>query len=146
MKLHLMKTLDAEEPEITIRYSQMTPALERVIKEIRQTACTLPGKHEKGTRHRVPVEEVLYIDTVDERTFLYTQKAVYETQGRLYQLEERLRGASFLRVSRNTLVNLDAIGSVRPLTGERMEITLTNGEKLVVTRHYLGALKAAFGL
>lgn len=145
MKLHLHQAMDVEETEITIRYSLLTPELERLIARIRQAAYTLPGKLEDAV-HLVPLEHICYIDTVDERTFLYTRQAVYESDERLYQLEERLGKASFLRISRNTLLNLSMLKSVRSLPGERMEAALKNGERLIVSRHYLRAFKARFNL
>ncbi len=39
--------------------------------------------------------EILYIDTVDRKTFCYTNGAVYESALRLYELEDRLSGWIF---------------------------------------------------
>ena len=38
------------------------------------------------------MKDILYIDTADKKTFLYTEKAVYESALRLYELEDALGG------------------------------------------------------
>ena len=39
---------------------------------------------------------MLYIESVDKRTFLYTEESVYETPLRLYELEERLAPYTYI--------------------------------------------------
>lgn len=145
MKVTIYQALDVEETKIIIRCSTVTPELGRLIERIRQTAFSLAGEWE-GATHRVPLEKILYIDTVDDRTFLYCVNRTYACGERLYQLEGRLLGASFVRISKNTLLNLNALKSVRPMEGERMEAMLKNDERLIISRHYLPAFKARFGL
>ena len=41
--------------------------------------------------------DVIYCDSVDKKTFIYTMDAVYESPLRLYELEERLSFADFFR-------------------------------------------------
>ena len=71
--------------------------------------------------------EVLYIDTVDRGTFLYTAGGVYETRLRLYELEEALAGTKFVRVSNSEIVNLDRVAGLDLTLAGTIKMTLEGG-------------------
>ena len=52
--------------------------------------------------HRIAPEDVFYIEAVDNKTFLYCERAVYEIKQKLYELEE-LQINDFLRISKVTI-------------------------------------------
>ena len=98
-------------------------------------------------RERILEEDrVLYIDTVDRGTFLYTADGVYESRLRLYELEEQLAPREFLRVSKSAIVNFDQVKSLRPDFGGRLLLTMSNGEVVVANRQYVPAIKKKLGL
>lgn len=90
---------------------------------------------------RISADEILYIESVDRRTFFYTPEKVYETKEPLYQLENHLHGTGITRISKNCLLNVDSLQSIAPFTSHRFEATLVNGEKVLVSRNYIGNLK-----
>lgn len=81
------------------------------------------------------------MDSADGRTYLYLGKEVYYCRETLASLEARLSRTSFTRISKSCLVNTSFLQSVRPLYNHRLEATLQNGEKLVITRNYIEPLK-----
>ena len=87
--------------------------------------------------------DVCYIESVDGKTFLYTKKRVYETSYRIYELEEMLKAKHFLRVSKPMLVNLMKIRSIQPALNGRFTAVLSSGEKIIISRNYVKALKEA---
>ena len=145
MKLSVNQSKDATETEITIACNAVTPELQALIDRLRSLDLTLSGKKDDAW-YRVPVEKILYIDSADGRTFLYCANGVFESKSRLFELEEQLKNRMFLRISKNTIVNLHALRHARPLELAKMELLLKNGERLIVTRHYLNSFKAAFGI
>ena len=92
--------------------------------------------------HNVLIETsaIYYIESVDKKSFVYTQQNCYETRLRLYELEESL-GAYFSRVSKSMIVNLKKIKGVRSDLSGRMEATLLNDEKVVISRGYVKEIK-----
>ena len=94
-----------------------------------------------GERRLLYVKDILYIDTADKRTFLYTGKAVYESALRLYELEDSLRELDFLRAGRSVIVNFRRIQAIRPELGGRLLVTMDNGEQVYVSRQYAGDMK-----
>lgn len=60
---------------------------------------------------------------------------------RLKDLEARLDPARFVRISRGTLVNADAIRKVSPMPGGTYQLTLSNKQQLAVSRLRARALR-----
>ena len=110
----------------------------------------------KGGRKRLPlvkdgetvfidIASFYYIESVDKRTFVYTKEECFECRQRLYELEESL-GAYFLRISKAMIVNLKKIRGVKSDLSGRMEATLLNGEKIVISRSYVKEIKRRLDL
>ena len=91
------------------------------------------------------MSRILYIDTVEKKTFLYTEEEVYETPLRLYELEGRLESCDFFRASRSSIINFNRIQSLKPEFGGTMQVTMTNGERLNVSRQYAKQIKEKLG-
>ena len=120
-----------------------------VTEEVREIAAFVKSRqgHLSGTadakQYEVAVTDVCYIESVDGKTFLYTNERVYETAYRIYELEEMLKPKHFLRISKPMLVNLMKIQSIQPAFNGRFTAVLRSGEKIMISRNYVKALKAA---
>ena len=76
----------------------------------------------------------------------YTPGNVYETDKKLYELEEMLDGKTFFRCSKSVIVNLNKITKLKPEVTRNILATLTNGEVVVISRRNVKQLKALIGL
>lgn len=101
----------------------------------------LLGK-KRGTQYRIEPNAVFWFESVDEKVFLYTEKDTFETHYRLYELESMLPKSEFLRVGKSAIVALTKIRSFRFALSGRIEATLRNGEKVLVSRAYVKALRS----
>ena len=90
--------------------------------------------------------EVLYAESVEERTWLYCEKAVWRTALSLSELEARYEALGFCRVSRSMVVNLHGIRQLKSCAGSRIEATMRNGEKVMISRHYGPLLRERLGM
>ena len=93
--------------------------------------------------YEVAVSDILYIETVDNKSFVYTQKNVYETKQKLYELEEMLKEKRFLRISKSMLLNLMKVSSIKPALNSGFTAELISGEQVVITRKYVADLQKA---
>ena len=73
LKLQLLEKKDLAEPEIDIRYSSMTQPLNRIVQYIRQQEYLIQGIFEKKL-YQIPLNEVLYFETVDKKTCTLNKK------------------------------------------------------------------------
>lgn len=140
LKLVVNEDSKFDEPEIIIKCSKIDAGLEQLINYIKQYTFIFQAKTEQGLCF-VPAQDVYYIDSVDSKTFLYSKDKIYSCSETLYELENKLSDSSFIRISKNCIINTGYLESVSPLWNHRLEAVLVNGEKLVVTRHYIDALK-----
>ena len=145
MKISVNERPDIAETEVTVNCRTADGEVLRLIASLRAYDRKLTGLRDNQTFLLRP-GDVFYIDTVDKRTFLYLERAVYETPLRLYELEERLQGEDFFRAGKSSIVNLGRVASLQPELGGRMILTMENGEKLYVSRQYAAAIKARLGI
>ncbi len=90
--------------------------------------------------------EVLYAETVEERTYLYTAERVLRTALALGELESRYEALGFCRVSRTMVVNLHGIRSLKNCGAGRIEAVMKSGEKILISRHYAPLLRERLGM
>lgn len=140
MKLTIHQDLDIPETEIIINCAHMDLRIQRLIALIRQHSFSITAYQEEK-EFQLPLEQIYFIDSVDGKTFLYLEKEVYFCRNTLAVLEEKLVHTSFIRISKNCIINTNFLKSVRPMYNHRLEALLENGETLVVTRNYIEALK-----
>jgi DNA-binding LytR/AlgR family response regulator len=133
------------ELEVEIR----CPIADAQVKSIAETVnCigrTISGE-KNGKTFWVDFSDVLYFETVDRKCFIYTEEEVFETNLRLYEIEALSADASFFRSSKSQIVNIARICSLCPDFDGRLEISLKNGEKIIVSRQYAKQLKERIGL
>lgn len=142
MDVQIEHVAHESEERVLIRCRAVTEEVRQIAAFVRSRAGSLTGTAEER-QYEVPVAELCYIESVDGKTFLYTADRVYETAARLYELEELLRPKHFLRVSKPMLVNLMKIQSIQPAFNGRFTAVLSSGERVIISRSYVKALKAA---
>lgn len=145
MKIHINEDPGFREIEITINCKRLSPDVERLISMLRVLDLKLTGKKD-GQTYILDAAKVLYIDTVDKKTFFYTKNDVYETELKLYELEEQLAAMDFLRANKSCIINLQQIISIKPDIDGKLLVTMSNNEKLYVSRQYSPIIKARLGV
>lgn len=85
--------------------------------------------------------DILYFESVDNRTFLYTKDDVMEIKRRLYELEIILSEKDFFRISKSQIININKVKSLRPEINRTILATMCNGEQLYISRKYAPAIR-----
>lgn len=145
MQVKLLEDAALTDIEVTIRCPKVEGEALRLFTLLNEDRRKLTGMRE-GETFLLEAGDVLYIDTVDRRTFLYTKEAVYESPLRLYELLERLECRDFLRAGKSSILNLRQVQSLRPDFGGRLRCTMANGEVLLVSRQYVPPMKERLGI
>lgn len=138
-----VKRVPNEEPEVLeIRCHKVTDDIEEIISFVKSRQGQLSTMQE-GQRVEIPLVDIFYAESVDNRLFVYTAKDNYEVRLKLYELEDMLRGKTFIRVQKGMLLNLMKIKSIKPALSGRYTALLKNGEQIVISRKYVLDLKSA---
>lgn len=89
----------------------------------------------------INISDILYFETVDNYTFLYTKDEVLEIRLRLYELEYLLPNQDFIRISKSLIVNINKINCLKPELNRTILLTMCNGEHLHISRRYVPTFK-----
>lgn len=133
------------ETEIKIGCNQLTAEIENIIATLRILNQQMVVVKEDET-FLLDVNKISYIETLERKTFVYTEEAVYESKLKLYEMEERLMHSGFFRVSKSCLVHLRFIKSLKNDVARKLRLTLENGEQILVSRQYAEEIKKRLGV
>ncbi len=145
MKIDISVDDTAADLTISIVCKQLTPEIEKIIAALRMMNHQLPARKDNEI-HLLDAAQVLYIESVDRKCFIYTDGDVYESNFRLYELEQQLEECGFFRVSKSFLIHLQKIQSLKSVINRKIRITLSNGEQIIVSRQYADELKKRLGV
>lgn len=101
---------------------------------------------EDGSIVMIEPKDVYYFEAVDDKVFVYCEKRMCEIRRKLYELEQQFENTDFLRVSKSVIVSLDKISRLTPSFNGRFEAVLDNGERVIISRQYVPALKKKLGI
>lgn len=145
MKISINVNTDISDTEILISCSHLTPEIERILATLRIMDKQIMAKKEDET-YLLELSKVIYLESVDRKTYVYTAEEVYESNLKLYELEQQLEEYGFFRVSKSCVIQLRYIRSLKADINRRIRVTLENGEQIIVSRQYAEGLKQKLGV
>ena len=132
---YTIRQITEGEDEVIVQYRDMTPEVQRVISLLNREQTKLTGWREKDLTV-IESNEILYIESVDGKTFAYTEQDVLKLDYQLSQLEQILRTINFFRCSKSVILNIDKVKSLKSLPSNRIDATMCNGEHIMIARTY----------
>lgn len=144
MKIHINEDDQWKDTEITIHCHQVNEEIYKLIAMLRVFDAKLTGTR-GGQIYILDASQVLYIDTVDKKSFIYTEHDIYETPLKLYELEEQLAPKDFFRANKSCIINFNQIQSLKADLDGKIIVTMNNKERLVVSRQYAALVKRKLG-
>ncbi len=139
MKITLQQITQGNE-EIIIRYRKMTAQIDNIISYIEERNDKLLGVTE-GQKVMLSPQSVLYLESVDGVTYLYTEHEVYKANLTLMSVEANYAGDGYFRCSKSMVINIYRIKKLKSLSGNRIDATMDNGEHVVISRRYAKELR-----
>ncbi|MBQ4283601.1 MAG: LytTR family transcriptional regulator DNA-binding domain-containing protein [Lachnospira sp.] len=141
MKISINVNESIKETEIMVSCNKLTPDIEKLLAMLRVLNQQMMVMQDDEI-HIIDVAKIVYIEAVDRKTFVYTEKCCYESKLKLYEMEERLCESGFFRVSKSCLVNVHFIRAIKNDINRKLRLTLENGELIMVSRQYAEEIKA----
>ena len=145
MKINLDIDGKYDDIEVIIRAPHLNNDIERMVAMMRMIDMQIAVRKDNETV-LLDTDKILYVEAVDRKTFVYTNVDTYESELKLYELEQKLIERDFLRISKQSIVNLRKIKSLKTDVNRKIRITLQNGEQIVVSRMYSDELRRKLGL
>ncbi len=145
MKVTIIDAGPEEEEEIVIKCRFLNDEMVTLINQFKQGGRKLTV-YRDGKMFFLEPKEVFYFESVDQKVFAYCNTQVFQVKSKLYELMEELPERDFIRASKSFILNLNKIESISPAFGGRYEALLKNGEKVIISRQYVGLLKEKLGV
>lgn len=143
MKIEIKQDIQFMEDKVLIQCNQITPKINELAKIIKQFDEQLEVQLNEHTL-KIELDSILYAESVDGKTFLYSKEKIYLYKYSLTHLENQLKSMYFVRISKNTLLNMNTLKSVKPHVNHRLKAYLNNGETLLISRNYIQDVKKYF--
>ncbi len=134
MKIQIEQITSGED-EITIKYRKLTPKIQRILDVVNAGSTKLYGKLE-GETVSINPSDILYIESVDEKTFAYTKKDVVRLDGSLAGMLEVLDDIRFFRCSKSMIINIEKVERLKSMSSNRIDATIEGGEHVMISRTY----------
>ena len=131
--------------EIVINGNSLSAQIETNIATLRMLDSQMTVTRD-GESYILDVAKIVYIESVDRKTFVYTPQDCFESRLKLYEIEQQLCKGGFLRISKASLVNLKYVRSMRSELDRKIRLTLETGEQIIVSRQYAEELKHRLGV
>ena len=144
MKVELNIDPDCSEPRVVVYADRMTPEVEALLRSL---AAPPPDAVAAQTERGVvllAVEEIIRVYSEGPRVYAQTTAGAFALKARLYEMERRLEGRGFVRISASELVNARMIeGMDFSLTGT-IRLSLRGGIQTYVSRRRVAEIKKLF--
>lgn len=140
MKITLQQVNKGNE-EIIIKYSRITERIDSIVRYIEGQSGQLLGS-KYGQQFIISIPSILYLESVEGGTYLYTEKEVYRLNLTLALFESLYAEEGFFRCSKSMVINIYRIKNLKSISGNRIDVTMDNEEHVVISRHYSKDLRS----
>ncbi len=148
MKLNIKIDTSVEEPEALITTPRMSEEVNKIVDyigKLNEEPTVISGV--KDDKVEI-LEQSGLIRAYAEggKVFAKTERGLYQVRLRLYELEERLDGGVFVRISNSEIVNLKKVKSIDLSFVGTICMEMSDGEVSYVSRRYVSKIKKILGL
>lgn len=121
--------------ELILRYQNLNQEVENIMNFMSFSEKKLVGTKE-GSQIVIDVKQILYIESVDRKTFVYLEDDMVRVEYTLTQLERMLNSVRFFRCSKSMIINIDKVKVLDSLASNRIDATMCNSEHIIISRTY----------
>lgn len=139
MKIRMEQIKDGEE-EVILRYREKTREIEELLAYLNKRSRTILCKKD-GEDVLVSPRDVIYLESVDGTTYVYTESDVLQAGLSLAGAEAEFAGSGFFRCSKSMVINVYHVERLKSEAGNRIDAQMTGGEHVIISRRYAKALR-----
>lgn len=132
---YIINQKDIEEAELILNYQSENEEVKAALLFMERCQRKLVGKS-NGESLLISPEEILYVEKVDDKTFVYTESNELQVDMSLYSLELFLDSVNYFRCSKSMIINISKVERLKSLPSNRIDCTLQNGEHIIISRTY----------
>ncbi len=149
MKVEIKIDSGYTEPLAVINTAEITEEVSEAVKRLKESSETgsqiITGFSDDRAEILTPAE-IFRIYSENQKVLAVTDKGVFRLRMRLYQLEEKLSGQSFVRISNSEIINLKKTANFDLSFVGTIQVRMKNGESTFVSRRYVSEIKKILGV
>lgn len=146
MQVEIKIDSSCTEPKVTIRTASMTEDVAGLVKRLSEEAAPILTGHRDEKIEILEQADLIRIYANSGKIYAVTDKGEYVLRLRLYELEKRLPGSQFVRISNSEMINLKKVNSFDLSFTGTICVKLSNGMTTYVSRRYVSNLKKILGI
>ncbi|MBT9134349.1 MAG: putative HTH-type transcriptional regulator [Firmicutes bacterium] len=146
MKVELKIDPEVKESHAVVYASSVTPEIQHLVNMIRGHQNKLITGHRDQRIFLLSPKEVFSFATENQRVIARTEKGDYSVKLRLYEIEEQLRGESFVRISNSVLANVEHFSCLEMAFNGLMIVRFKNGTTEPISRRCVAKVKTYLGI
>lgn len=132
---YIIEQIEQGDDELILRYQNLNQEVEYIM-----NFMSFPKKKLVGLKDCsqvvIDIKEILYIESVERKTFVYFEDDIVRVEYTLTQLERMLNSLRFFRCSKSMIINIDKVKVLDSLASNRIDATMCNGEHIFISRTY----------
>lgn len=146
MEIEIKVEPGRQEPKLVILAGEESEDLRRLAERISRLAVDPVPVHRGEEKLLLSQGDFLRFYTDGKGVSAQTAGEIYTVRLRLYELEERLDAARFVRISNGEIINLDRVTAVDLSLAGTICMTLDGTVKAYVSRRYVKKIKETLNL
>lgn len=146
MQIEIRIDESCKEPKIIVVTDRMTGEINEILRKISDEKPEIIAGFKKDTVAVLEQSSIYRIFASNGKVFAETDHGEYSLRLRLYELEMRLDGHSFVRISNSEIINLKKAKGFDLNFAGTICVTLSNGTVTYVSRRYVAKIKQVLGI
>lgn len=140
MKITLEQITDGQE-EIIIRYLEKNEEIDSIVRSISRRKDKIYAEA-NGGKLLISPDDILYLESVDGSVYVYTKNIAAKASLTLTSAESIYSDYGFFRCSKSMVLNIYHIQHLKSISGNRVDVTMDNGEHVIISRRYVKTLRS----
>ncbi len=146
MRVDLKLDENCKEPRIIVVAKSLTEEISALIERLsNETPQSIVGFDGKDVCI-LDIASIVRIYSAVGKVFAVTDKKEFILRLRMYEVEERLAGNSFVRISNSEIINIKKAKKFDLSMVGTIGVALSNGDKSFVSRRYVTKIKNFLGI
>lgn len=143
MKVTLDIDSDYEETKVTIHCNEVDDSIKEILDFLKGKKTEFLVGRDGEMQHILKPDEIHYFHTEKEGVIAVTAEGSYSLKEKLYELEEILSSAKFIRLSKSVIANLHELNRFEASFNGTLVVHFKSGVKEYVSRTYVSGIKEA---
>lgn len=137
MQVNVYKEEGLKRNHVDLHYGYMDEETHAVKTFLDSFQNTILGKNKEEEKERLMLpSEILYLEIVDRKCFLYLNDSEWQCDWNLQTFLDCFSSQGFVRISKSMAVNIFHIEALHAEFNMRVNIVLDNGETVILNRSY----------